>query len=234
MVSLDPSPHRTPNFQESLPISIYVGKGIQQHVFYAHELLLTTTSDSFRTALQSNFIEGQQKKCHFPEDDPRTFHAFVQYLYGGCWDLRLVQPSSLDDWQEWHVLRTRCFVLANKLLAASVKKYAVYRSACFLQPAKVDQPTMSTMLTMSDIVYRGTLPKDGGAMRDLLAAYCASRLGTNGQEARKEVAGLWDTTDRRALAESQQVEFIADVMCKVRAAPSLDLKEFMSLHYPKA
>ena len=89
------------------------------------------------------------------------------------------------------------------------------------------------MLTMSDIVYRGTLPVDGRAVRDLLAAYCASRLGTNGQEARKEGAGLWDMTDRKALADSQQVEFIADIMYKVRAAPSLDPGEFMRSQYSK-
>ena len=90
------------------------------------------------------------------------------------------------------------------------------------------------MLTMSDIVYRGTLPEDGRPMRNLLAAYCASRLGNNGQEARKEGAGLWDTTDTKALAESQQVDFIADVMCKVRAAPSLDPEDFMRSQYSKA
>ena len=143
MVSLDPSPHLTPNFHESLPIPIYVGEGSQQRVFYAHELLLTTASEYFRIALQSNFIEGQQKKCHFPEDGPRTLHAFVQYLYKGSWDLRLTQPPSSDDLQQFHILRAQCFVLANKLLAPGFKKYVVYRSTCLLTLAHNPEPTMS-------------------------------------------------------------------------------------------
>ena len=91
---LGPSPHLTPNFYKPLPIPIFVGEGNQQRVFYAHELLLTTSSEYFRTALQSNFIEGQQKTCHFPEDDPRTFDVFLQYLYKGNWSLKLTQPPS--------------------------------------------------------------------------------------------------------------------------------------------
>ena len=158
----------------------------------------------------------------------------MQYLYKGSWDLRLTQPPSSDDLQQFHILRAQCFVLANKLLAPGFKKYVVYRSTCLLTLAHNPEPTMSTMLTMSDIVYSGTLPEDGRPMRNLLAAYRASRLGTNGQEARKEGAGLWDTTDTKALAESQQLEFIADIMCKVQAAPSLDLVEFMRSQYSKA
>ena len=236
MALLDPSPHLTLNFEESLPIPVHVGEGSQQRVFYAHELLLTTSSEYFRTALQSNFIDRQQKMCHFPEDDPRIFHAFVQFLYKGKWDVKLIQrpPYNGDIWQEFHVLRAQCFVLANKLLAPSFKKYIVYRSACLLRAGSGPQPTMSTMLLMSDIVYRGTLPEDGHAMRDLLAAYCASRLRTTGQETTRGALGHWDTTDRIALAESQQVEFIADVMGKVQGAPCLDPEEFMRLHCSKA
>ena len=127
MVSLDPSTHPTPNFYESLPTPIYIGEGSQQRVFYAHGLLLPTTSEYFRATLHSNFIKGQQKKCHVSEDDPRAFHSFIQYLYKEAWDLRLTQPSTSKDdiWHEWHILRAQCFVLANKLLAPSVKNLSL-------------------------------------------------------------------------------------------------------------
>ena len=74
---------------------------------------------------------------------------------------------------------------------------------------------MSMIFVMSDIVYRGTLPENGRVMRDLLVAYCSSRFRTSVQEPVVGSSRHWDENDEKALAMSQQVGFIADVMCKV-------------------
>ena len=228
-----PPAHLKLNFHESLPIPLFVGEGDQQRVFYVHETLLTTVSEYFRTALQGNFIEGQEKICRFPEDNVPAFYAFVQFLYKGTYKCSTAHPDG--NQQSWFRLHARCFALGNKLVAPSFKKYVVYRCASVLASGRCPEtPTIPTMLAMADDIYSGTLPEDGHDMRDLLAEYCASRFGRVKREDGDGSPACWETADIRALVESQQEEFITDVMSKVGAAPNINAVEFMKRHYPKA
>ena len=55
---------------------------------------------------------------------------------------------------------------------------AGYRSGQYCSPIR-SLTSMRTMLRMAWTLYIGTVPKDGWDMRDLLAAYCASRMDSN-------------------------------------------------------
>ena len=90
------------------------------------------------------------------------------------------------------------------------------------------------MLRMAKTVYDGTLPKDGWDMRDLLAAYCASRMGSNENHDFNDRSTCWEPTDVRLLAESQLEEFIGDVMCKIRPGSKFNSGEFIMLHFMMA
>ena len=219
MEVLDPPPHLTPNYQESLAIPLTIGTGEAQRVFHVHETLLRTASEYFRKALSSNFSEGQQKTCSFPEDDPYAFRAFVQYLYQGDYKVVTVWPSAEGGKQQlWFLIHARCFALGNKLLAPAFKKHVLRKLVSVLKSSVLRSdfsPTMETILLMAKIVYEGTLPKDGWDMRDLLASYCASRLGSNGGHDDNGQLSYWEPTDIRSLAECQLGEFIGDVMCKI-------------------
>ena len=234
MESIDSSPHLTPKYEESLPIPLTIGNGQEQRVFYVHETLLTTVSHYFKIVLKSNFSEGQQKSCPFPEDDPCAFRAFVQYLYKGEYDVETVWPSTEGgEQQSWFHLHAQCFALGNKLVAPSFKKHVVCRLADVLKSTlKSDySPTMRTILLMPKTVYDGTLPKDGWDMRDLLATYCASRLGSNKDYDDKGRSICWEPTEIRMVAESQLEEFIGDVLCKVRPYSRFNAVDFTRLHF---
>lgn len=238
MEFLDPSPHLIPKYQESLPIPLTIGDGEEQRIFYVHEALLRATSEYFTTALSSNFPEGQQKTCSFPEDDPYAFRAYVEYLYRGEYHVRTVWPSAEGgEQQSWFLLHAQCFALGNKLIALGFKKYIVCRLAFVLENTALKSalsPTMETILLMAKTVYDSTVPKDGWDMRDLLAAYCASRLSPSKDHDDKGRSTHWEPTDIRSLAESQLEEFVGDVMIKVRLCSSFKAVDFIKLHFKMA
>ena len=96
-------------------------------ISYIHETLLTTASEYFQTAQSSSFSEGQQKTCYLPEDDPRAFRAFVQYLYKEEYTVRTVWPFGEGGGQQsWFLLHADCFALENKLLGPAFKTQVVW------------------------------------------------------------------------------------------------------------
>ncbi|KAG6997727.1 hypothetical protein G7Y79_00038g074860 [Physcia stellaris] len=234
MDQLDRSPHLITKFHNSPAIPLVVGEGDEEQILYVHETLLVTTSEYFRVALQSNFIEGQEKRCSFQDDKPYAFHCLVQYLYKGDYNVTTAWPAAEGgEQQSWFLLHAHCFALGNKLVTSSFKKFVVYRLAGVLQNAD-DPPTMETLLAMARIVYEGTLPQDGHAMRDLLALYYASRLGGEGGHCAKPDSMCWKPVEIEGLMNNQQTEFIVDVLKRVRGSSSVDVGKFMRHHYKKA
>lgn len=228
MELLDPSPHLIANFHHSHPIPLVVGEGDEQQVFYVHETLLVATSEYFRVALQSNFTEGQEKQCSLPDDDSDAFHSFVQYLYKGDYRVTLARPAvEGGEQQYWFLLHARCFALGSKLVTPSFKKYVVYQLARVLRKGH-DPPTMGTILAMARVVYEDTLPQDARPMRDLLASYCASRLGGKGGHAAEHA---WKPLEIEWLIKCQQTELIMDIMGMIRGPSSIDVEAFMRQHY---
>ena len=231
MELLDPSPHLIANFHHSHPIPLVVSEGDEQQVFYVHETLLVTTSEYFHVALRSNFIEGQEKRCSFPDDNPDAFHCFVQYLYKGDYRVTLARPPVEGGEQQfWFLLHARCFALGSKLVTPSFKKYVVYQLACVLRRGD-NPPTMGTILAMAQIVYEDTPTLDGRPMRDLLAKHCASRLGSKGGNAAEQCSILWTPLEIESLVKSQQTELIMDIMGMIKGRLSIDIEAFMRKHY---
>ena len=231
MELLDPSPHPIANFHHSHPIPLIISESDEQKVFYVHETLLVATSEYFRVALQSNSTEGQEKQCSLPDDDSDAFHCFVQYLCKGDYRVTLARPAlEGGEQQYWFLLHARCFALGSKLVTPSFKKYVVYQLAHVLRNGR-DPPTMETMLAMARVVYEGTLPPDARPMRDLLASYCSSRLGSKGGYAAEYGSIAWRPLEIERLINCQQTELIMDIMGMVRGPSSIDVETFMRQHY---
>ena len=91
---------------------------------------------------------------------------------------------------------------------------------------------METLIEMAEIVYDGTSDSDGTEMRDLLAIYCASRLGSGACTLGSASKGWWTAAERESLSNSK-VEFIATVFRSV-PSPKLDAGSFMKQHFQKA
>lgn len=233
------SPHLISNYQESPAVPLIIGKGDDKRVFYVHETLLTQTSEYFRISLQNRAIEGQQKTCRFPHNSSHAFHLFIQYLYTGDYEVTKAWPSDHGgNQQSWFEMHADAYVLGVQLAASGFKKSIVYRLATVLM-LYYNEPTMKTLLNMSKIVYDSTTETDGKAMRDLLATYYSSRLGSGHCNLGAKSKGWWTNSDLKESAEtfndifSSQDVFEADVARNAHPSTKIEVVAFMGLHYTK-
>ena len=238
MEYLEKSPHLTSNYQESPAIPLIIGEGDEKRVFYVHEKLLAQTSEYFRISLQNRAVEGQQKTCRFPHKSSHAFHLFVQYIYTGDYDVtKAWPPDHGGSQQSWFKMHAIAYALGAQLDASSFKKFVVYRLASVLMMYN-NEPTMKTLLSMSKVVYDGSTDIDGKAMRDLLATYYSSRLGSGHCNLGTGSKGWWTNADLKHSEETandftNQDVFKADVARKTHPSPKIEVAAFMGLHYTK-
>lgn len=64
-------------------VRIKVGKADEQKSFILHKGILSFYSGYFKSALNSEFIEGQTDEIDLPEEDVQTFRHFIFWLYRG-------------------------------------------------------------------------------------------------------------------------------------------------------
>lgn len=64
---------------DSKVVTLIVGP--EETNFVVHEVLLTKHSEFFGAAFRSNFLEGKTREMKMPEDDPRLFAIFIDYIY---------------------------------------------------------------------------------------------------------------------------------------------------------
>ena len=107
------------SFQNMSSALVLVGGDKVQ--FSVHKDLLCETSKFFRAALLGKFKEGLEQTVPLPEDDPKVFDQFVNWLYTGKTTLTL-NDTNLD-----------LFILADKIDAARLKNDIV---DFYLQPDK--------------------------------------------------------------------------------------------------
>jgi hypothetical protein len=88
-----------------------------------------------------------------------------------------------------------------------------------------DDIPMSLIIDMARVIYDGTSDKDGREMRELIAAYCASRTGSiqrDNFEFNQDMRRIFSVEEVKELADCQQADFLADVMILLKPAPQLE------------
>jgi hypothetical protein len=140
-------------------IEVTVGESAK--CWRVHRQLLCTASPFFKTALNSSFREGAERKVTLKEDDNIVFGLFVQWLYSGSFTCRSIE------------LLLRAYVLGDKLGAKAFqnmsfdKVHSLNSQQCLFTPQQaiwVSEKTLPnsalrkfTMHTMAFGFLQGTL-----------------------------------------------------------------------------
>jgi hypothetical protein len=201
-----------------------VGAEGEARTFYIHKTLVMNHSKYFATCLNSNFVEGKIGRVTLDEDDPTVFDAFAQWLYAREYDIGNAKLSDEKELQvAWYMLHARAYALGNKLVADDFKGDIVEKTARML--GNYDNIPMGLVIDMARVIYDGTTDKDGREMRELIAAYCASRTGNvqRGKfEFEQDTRRFFSAEEVKELTDCQQADFLADVMILFTPAPRLE------------
>jgi len=212
-------------FVDSPPVTIIVGKDLAEKTYYIHRERLIKHSEYFRTALNSNFSEGDSLTFRLEEDDPSAMWLFAMSQYKSLSDIFDVLYFDDDSTQEFSMndclsRHAHAFVLGNKLVASKFKKHLIRSLHSFMWRHSEQLIDMSSVLQAAKVVYNGTSTEDGWEMRVLLAVYCATRMGHAEQptyatgESRDENA--WAVDERKLLVSSGLEDFLVDVLAEVQ------------------
>jgi len=218
-------PHPGGGFIDSPPVAIIVGKNLAEKTYYIHQERLVKHSEYFRTAVNSNFSEGQSLTFKLEEDDPSAMWLFAMSQYKSLSDIFDVlyfdddstQEFSMDDCLSRHA---RAYVLGNKLVASKFKKHLIRSLHSFMWRHSEQLIDMSSLIQVAEAVYDGTSTEDGWEMRALLALYCATRLG-HAKEATYTIGvpraeNAWSVDERKQLLSSGLEDFLVDVLAEVQ------------------
>ena len=201
-------------FYESPVVKIIVGDSDNQRTFHIHSDLLKQNSEYFKVCLNSQFREGRTKHVTLEDDDAEVFHLFVQWLYEGEYNVKKARSVENGGCEEmYYRFHAEAYALGNKLVAPGFKTYVVQKLVRVLE--RYDEVSMTTLLEMTETVYRGTSEEDVNEMRVVLATYCASRMGKDHPRARFRLRGTpWNfSIDELAeLAQADQTCFLKDVL----------------------
>ncbi|CAG8956827.1 hypothetical protein HYFRA_00011216 [Hymenoscyphus fraxineus] len=62
-------------------LDLYVGPGDNPKHFKVHKKILCQKVEVFDKMFNGGFLEASESKAHFPEDNPESFAAFIQWVY---------------------------------------------------------------------------------------------------------------------------------------------------------
>lgn len=208
-------------FFESPMVQVVVGHGVDQKTFHVHSDLLESQSEYFKVSLNSEFREGKTKRVTLEKDKSDVFHSFVQWLYGGTYDVRSARNVENGAGREmYYGFQAEAYALGNKLIAPAFKLYIVKTLLVDLQ--RFDDLSMTTLLEMVQTVYGGTSEKDGHDMRLALATYCLSRMGSRGLQI---TARGFSTSEIDELAQTDQASFLRDVLHLIPRGPRFSAQD---------
>jgi len=208
-------------FYNSPTVEVIVGAKGEARTFYIHKTLAMNHSKYFATCLSSNFIEGKIGAVILDEDDPTAFDAFALWLYAREYDITKAKLADKKELQvAWYMLHAQAYALGNKLVADDFKREIVKKTARML--GDYDDIPMSLVIDMARVIYDGTSDKDGREMRELIAAYCASRTGNIQRDNFEFTRRFFSVEEVKELTYCQQADFLADVMILLKPAPRLE------------
>ena len=220
MAQVEVTPHELLRYSTSPPVTITVDEPPNQRTFYVNSALLIHASQYFRTALKSNFKEGETQICRLEEDNADAFDLFVQYLHSTDYDVTLAfSKEEGGTGPMYYRMQAAAYALGNKLVAPKFKRLVLCKLAMAMGPGKTIN--MKCVVDMAATVYHGTSTDDGQEMRTVMAKYCASRFGKSVEdETSKANNGRWNKVQITTFAECQLSEFISDVLLELQGAES--------------
>lgn len=87
--------------------------GDQEYPIFAHEGILSKHSAFFRAALHKEWIEGQTRRVHLPDDEPELMYAYIQWIYSRKFSTDITRDASGEP--RFNKL-AKLYVLGEKLL----------------------------------------------------------------------------------------------------------------------
>jgi len=96
-------------------VELYVGE--KEQLFRVHKARLCAIP-YFNSMFNSGFAETKEGRAKFPEDDPKTFGVFIEWVYSGqLAPITRTRLGSLDDGFQYELIwePTRLYGLADKL-----------------------------------------------------------------------------------------------------------------------
>jgi hypothetical protein len=104
------------------PITVVVGAS--EHLFFIHSAVLEKSSEFFGAALKSGWIEGHEHQVKLPEDDPRVFKTYANWLYTGTLQsLEYLELAKLYLLGEKLIDSTFQDIIINAIVACSRKRH---------------------------------------------------------------------------------------------------------------
>ncbi|KAA6414979.1 MAG: hypothetical protein FRX48_01730 [Lasallia pustulata] len=207
-------------FFESPVAQIIVGHGLNQRTFHVHTHLLEQHSEYFKVSLNSAFPEGQTKQVTLHEDNADAFHLFVQWIYGGDYNVKEARGVEYRSTEDTYSCHAEAYTLGNKLIAPAFKIHTVKRLLKVLET--FDGLSMTTLLDMVQTVYAGTSEEDGYDMRLALAHYCVSRIGKG--RPIPGVSGFY-ANEIDELAQTNNTSFLRDVLLLIPPGPRFSARD---------
>ncbi|KAF2851211.1 hypothetical protein T440DRAFT_371000, partial [Plenodomus tracheiphilus IPT5] len=136
-------------------IEVHVGKDGTEVCFDIHESLITARSLFFKLAMSGKWKESDDRRVNLPEDDPDTFHVYVNLLYTGV--LAVVPdpvPARYAGLEE-RLKLAKLYVLAEKLQDTATKNVALEAMLVACRKKFDGQSRVPGRETIK-IVYEGT------------------------------------------------------------------------------
>lgn len=104
-----PSHLLTMSSLHGIPIKLVVGT--DQQNFFVHPSLLEH-SEFFQSALKREWVEGQERAIHLPDDDSAAFYTYVQWFYTGTIFSKAEGPHGYSNYP----FLGKLYVLGDKIL----------------------------------------------------------------------------------------------------------------------
>ncbi|CAO2648017.1 Nn.00g089390.m01.CDS01 [Neocucurbitaria sp. VM-36] len=135
--------------------------------------LISRYSSFLKSACTRDFKERNENRIELPEDDPKVFALFVEWMYYGSYTI--LAPSILSDNTYDDInMNARCWILGDKLLSTEFKNLAMGR---------LYTQCMATMFTIGtvtphDVQYACENSAAGSKLRQFYFSYVVEHFAT--------------------------------------------------------
>ena len=127
-------------------ISIVVGSVESEATFIVHERLICETSEFVKRAMGGEWKESRQRLIRLPDQSPRVFHIYVQWLYLHVLPTRDDSEHSYGEYDQL----ARAYILGDILLDTSFRDAVI---DAMLDKALTLNPGQSTI----ELIYENTV-----------------------------------------------------------------------------
>ncbi|KAF2704179.1 hypothetical protein K504DRAFT_159633 [Pleomassaria siparia CBS 279.74] len=102
-------------------IKLVVGEGDEQKNFTVHENIICARSSFFRTCMNGDWKEFEDRVVKLPEDNPEAVELYIQSLYTG----NISQTEEISSSSHFYVTLGDAYVLADKFMDVYARNVVV-------------------------------------------------------------------------------------------------------------